>query len=135
MSIPGRFGRVAIDDGGGFDDAGCVTDQALNLIKDQLDNSCKPDGADVGFRDFVDGWKSGTTDFTVYWDDTEAGQEAIKVAWESAGGDVTVRFRMEEGTGFDEYTALASVASLTLNAPIEVRSLLAFAGELPPEPR
>lgn len=123
--IPGRLNRLHLSDDGGstFILLGCLEDAALNRNNDELDASCKDSPG--GWRDFLIGFKDGTIDGSVKWDDADAGQQILKVA-SAAGSTIRARWRMEELTGADEVEADCLVTTETQDAPLEDISTMPF---------
>jgi len=109
----GRLQRLAIDDGGGFIDLGCLVDATYNGETAELDTTCHDDDAS---RTFISGRSQTTIDFTLRWDEADAGQTDARDAF-FARTTNGWRWRQEEGTGFQNYEAQGFVTSWSQAAP------------------
>ena len=106
--IVGRLQNLAIAT---VDIAGIV-DATLNGEVAEIGSTSHDDTSET----FVPGRFSGTIDGTMRWDDAAAGQEDLKTAFFAKTTD-SYRFRMETGSGFDEFTANGFVTSFTPTGP------------------
>lgn len=119
--VAGRLGTLDVDDGGGFVSIGDVVDMTLNLEYGEIDNTAHDDTT----RTFIPERSSGTVDFTLRWDDADAGGEDVKAAF-LAGSDVSWRYRVEALSGADEYTFNGFVTSMSPTSPNDDSSDVSF---------
>ena len=113
--IAGRIGRLAVSSDGGttFETVGGVQDMSMTGNADELDVSAHDTGQ---FREYIQGRKDASIDGSMWWDESDVGQEIIKNAYFSATR-IDVRFRMEEGVGLDEITAKGIVTTMSPTSP------------------
>lgn len=113
--IAGRLGRVAVSNDGGvtFFEVNGITDQTLNAAAAEINVTSHDSGQ---FEEFIQGRKDATLDLSLLWDEGDVGQGIIKTAFFSAT-QIRVRFRMQEGVGFAEFTQQAIVTSFAPASP------------------
>lgn len=114
----GRVTALAISTDGGttFTNLACLTDASFTRNKDELDITCKGTGA---YRSFLEGFKDGTIEGTLHWDETDVA--AIKIQ-DSYFGDTALRARWRLGgaaSGENEHEANCIATEFSDDSPLE----------------
>lgn len=112
----GRLGRLQISDNGGssYSLIGCIIDASMSLSMDELEATCHEDGQD---RVYLAGKRDVTVDASYHWDEADAGQGIVEDTAFGTGDGIKVRFMMQEGTGFKQYTADAIITAFNPTSP------------------
>ncbi len=119
----GRIATLEVDDGGGFDPVGNIIDSSFSETVNQLDAT---DRDDAGFDSQLYGHYHGTGNFTVQYNEADAGQEAVRDAIE---GKTTLIVRVRtHGTdgGARQTTGTATFESKDGDKPLRDTSKMAI---------
>lgn len=104
---------VSTDGGSTWTAVGGIVDGSFNGSQEELDSTAHDDGQ---YRTYVPGRKDFTIDVPLRWNQDDSGQAVLKAAF-FAATVLTVRFRMEVGSGRDNWQASAFVTSFAPSGP------------------
>ncbi len=118
----GRIATLEVDDGGGFDPVGNITDSTFDETVNQLDATDRDSG---GFDEQLLGHYHGTGTFTMHYNEADAGQESIRDAIEGKTTLIArVRTHGTEG-GARQTTGTATFESKSGDKPLRDTSKMA----------
>lgn len=124
----GRDGSLEVDDGGGLDEVGELTDITHSWSIEVID---KTDFDSAGNKEVDYGERQLTISGTCYLDEADAGQDALKAAIEG-GTTLDFRYRPNVGVGQKEYEGTCIVSSFEItnsrNAMVEATFELQSSG-------
>ncbi len=113
--IQGRLGTLDVSSDGGATWVPVLGAQDISFTgnADELDVSAHDSGI---FREYLQGRIDASIDFALWWDEDDPGQGIIKQSYFGALR-FDVRFRMQVGSGKDEYKAKCWVTSFSPSSP------------------
>jgi len=104
---------------------GGVVDASLNGENETIDTTTHDDAS----KTFIYNRFTGTIDGSLLWDDVDAGQEQIKADFFGQTTSVYL-FRLQVGTGFDEFSATGLVTSFAPTGPNDDAAEFSFTIQL-----
>ena len=90
-----------------------IVDASLNLEQSELEVTSHDDGA---WQAYLAGRKGGTMDISMRYDDADTSQDAMRTSF-FAGITLRWQFRLDTGTGIEQYTFLGFITSIKPSGP------------------
>lgn len=114
--IAGRVSRaqVSTNAGSSYSYINGIVDATLNASVAALKTTAHDDG---DYEVYMMGRKNLSLDLKMRWDEGDAGQVALLTSWTSTNTLYLYRFRLQEGTGFQQFTMSGLITKYNPTGP------------------